>query len=636
MFPLHLNHQSLFEQATALLARGEPRMALQLARQAWSLAPNNADVCNLVGVCAIALGDIGSAERCWQHAAALHPNAVEPRYNLAMLYADCRRLEDAERCYRQTLAVDPAHAGAHARLGVLLAGTDRTSEAEQCYRQALSLNQNDAATYGNLGLLLAAQKRDAQAEQCYRQALTLAPADSKVHSNLGILLARAKRVEEAEQSYCDAIALNPAGAETYTNLGLLLESCGRMGEAEQCQRSALHLNPSSSEIHSNLANLLTRLGRAQEAEQTYLQAIALNPHSAVAHSNLGVLLANATRDAEAEQSFRRAIALDADYQLARLNLAMLLLAQGRLSEGWIYHEARYHPDLPDPDAPLPAISFARWQGEPLRGKSLLVWPEQGLGDMIQFCRYLPLLKEQGATLITLVCRQALVSLMRTLAGVDTVLAIDGATVTAHDYWTLPMSLPLHCHTDLSTIPAPIPYLYVLPERRAAWSRRLPNGKFRVGLVWKGNSMHANDAKRSLSGLLALAPLWAVDGVQFVSLQYQSGADELRHHPAAQQVIDLGSGIGDFADTAAILEQLDLLITVDTAVAHLAGALGKRCWVLLPADRTDWRWMRARNDSPWYPDSMRLFRQAKGQDWESVIAEAALALREHRARPPHLR
>jgi hypothetical protein len=224
--------------------------------------------------------------------------------------------------------------------------------------------------------------------------------------------------------------------------------------------------------------------------------------------------------------------------------------------------------------------------------------------------------------------------MRTLDGVQHVFAIEDAAVaiakTTHDYWTLPMSLPLHCRTELSSIPVRIPYLHAPPVHRTIWSPRLPpaNGKFRVGLVWKGNPMHANDAKRSLSGLSALAPLWAIEGIQFVKLQYGERTDEARDRLSVPDLLDFSSDIGDFADTAALLDRLDLLITVDTSVAHLAGALGKPCWVLLPAYRTDWRWMRARNDSPWYPDSMRLFRQGDDQNWSPVIEDLTLALREH--------
>lgn len=628
--PLMLSSQSeleaLFEQATALLAKGEIHPALHLAQKAVSLAPNNPDVYNLIGVCAIRLGDRNSAEQCWLHAIGLQPDTVEARFNLGIHYADSGRIELAEQYFRQTLELAPTHGGAHARLGMLLAGLHRVDAAEQCYRHALAVNPDDAATCNNLGLLLASQKRDAEAESLYRTALKLAPDDAKTHSNLGILLAREKRNAEAEQCYRQALRLNPASAEAYTNLGLLLESGKNMVEAEQCQRLALDLAPESAEIHSNMANLLARLERVDEAEQAYRQALSLQPESATALSNLGVLLANSYRDAEAEQCFRQALALTPGYQLARLNLAMLLLAQGKLEEGWHYHEARHHPDLPDPDAPLPVLPYKQWQGEAIQGKSLLVWPEQGHGDLIQFCRYLPLLKEQGAAHITLVCRPTLADLMRTLDGVDAVISLDEANNLGRefDYWTLPMSLPLHCHTTLASIPARIPYLRAPDARVASWSSRLPpsNGKLRVGVVWRGNPMHANDAKRSLPGLSLLAPILATEGAQFLSLQVGSSANELAD---AGHLIDLSSGIKDFADTAAILQQLDLLITVDTAAAHLAGALGKPCWVMLPAYRTDWRWMRERTDSPWYPGSMRLFRQRNNQDWSAVAAEVAAAL-----------
>jgi hypothetical protein len=425
--------------------------------------------------------------------------------------------------------------------------------------------------------------------------------------------------------------LNPGSAEAYTNLGLLLESEKEFIEAEQCHRTAIGLMPDSAEIHANFANLLATLERTEEATRAYQQAILLRPDSAITLSNFGVLLAYNRQDVEAENCFRQALALTPNYPLARLNLAMLLLAQGRLAEGWPLHEARYHPDLPAPDAPMPDLPYEQWQGQSLVGKSLLVWPEQGHGDLIQFCRYLPILKEQGAAHITLMCRPALITLMQTLEGVDAVISSDDAIdLNRHyDFWTLPMSLPLHCHTTLDSIPARIPYLNVPESHVAAWSSRLPTSdrKLQVGLVWRGNPMHANDAKRSLPSLSTLAPLWMVDDVQYISLQIAHTDAQTSELANARQLINVAPDIHDFFDTAAILKQLDLLITVDTAVAHLAGALGQRCWVMLPTYRTDWRWMRERCDSPWYPGGMRLFRQAPHQSWCDVVADVASSLRE---------
>jgi Flp pilus assembly protein TadD len=545
--------EHFFGEAKGLIAAGDPRAALVRAREAWNLAPHEADCCNLVGVCAIAMGDGATAERCWLQAIALNAQTVEARLNLARYYKDSDRADEAEACLSRAIELAPGHAGAHLLLGHLLVA-----------------------------------RQDARAAECYRKALTL----------------------------------DPRLAEAWANLALEAEKLAQWDEAETNHRRALALAPASPQIHANLGNLMARLHRHAEAENEYGQALTLDPTSAVVHSNLGVLQADLGRDADAEQSLRHALQLNPDYQLARYNLAMLLLTQGRLAEGWPLHEARYHPSLPSPDAPLPALPGVQWQGESLNGKSLLVWPEQGYGDMIQFCRYLPLLKRQGAARIDVVCRKGLVDLLKTLEGVDRVVALGDAetVVGGHDYWTLPMSLPHHHGTTLDGIPAQLPYLHATPQRLAVWRERLALNGQKIGLVWRGNALHANDDRRSLPDFTILQPLLSAKNTRFFTLQ--TGRRE--HLPA--HVIDLGESIADFADSAAIIEQLDLLITVDTAVAHLAGALGKPCWIMLPSYRTDWRWLRGRNDSPWYPGVVRLYRQGIGETWEAVVARIASDLR----------
>ncbi len=622
---------------------------------------------NIEGVRAAMRGDPVQAERCWRQAIRIDPGDALAYFNLGLLQANHHREEEAVQSYRQAIALNPGNAEAHNNLGILLARGGHAEEAEQSYRQALAADPGNAAAYSNLGILLASGQRRDEAENCYRQAILLAPGDGDVHSNLGvllasqgrseeaeqcyrraialdaamggaararsnlgILLASLRRTDEAEQCYRQAIALEPGDAKAHTNLGLLLEDAKREEEAERCHRRALGLDPGSAEIHSNLANLLANSRRWSEAEACYRQAIALKPEAAAAPSNFGVMLANCRREAEAEHRFRQALALDPEYQLARLNLGFLLLRQGRFDEGWALHEARYDRRLPDNGIPCPAVPFPQWRGEALAGKSLLVWQEQGFGDEIQFCRYLPLLKEQGVLRLTLVCKRPLKALMATLAGVDALFAADeaGAAMGAHDYWTFPLSIPLHCRTRVDSIPARIPYLRAMPERLAKWSPRLDLGRFNVGLVWKGNPGHHNDAFRSLPAVTLLAPLWSVPGVRFFSLQKGGGEAELGDHlPAGQPMAHLGADLADFADTAAIVAQLDLVISVDSAVAHLAGALGKACWLLLPAYRSDWRWLEARSDSPWYPGIIRLFRQPADEDWTAPIAELTKELRD---------
>ncbi|MET3131157.1 Flp pilus assembly protein TadD [Oxalobacteraceae bacterium GrIS 1.11] len=614
-------------QAGFLLACGQPQQALLVALDGLARSRPSAELYHLAGACAAELGDVGQAEMFWLQALVLMPHDAPTHFRLGLLAENRGQLEPARQWYRQAIAHHPEHAQAHQRLAVLLAGGAQDEAAQWHLRRAVALAPDCAAAHCNLGVWLARRACESEAEQCYRQALALEPEHGLAHANLGVLLVKSGRDEEAEWHYRRAIACSPDSAEAHGNLGLLLEKTQRGDEAEPCLRRAVALAPGGGHLYSNLANFLAGRHAAQEAEQYYRLALTVAPGLASVHSNLGVLLASCGRDAEAEACLRQAIALDPDYPLARLNLAFLLLGQGRCAEGWALHEARNDPGLPDGGA-APSFAFPRWRGEALAGKSLLVWPEQGLGDVIQFCRYIPLLKGDAAR-IGLACRAPLVALMGTLDGVDEVFSVDDPAlpIGQYDYWDFAQSLPLHCHTDLATIPATIPYLRAAPERLLAWRARLPEGGCRVGLVWQGNPHHANDGQRSLPDLSVLAPLWSLPGVQFISLQMGLGKTDL---PADLPVLHLGDAIGDFADTAAILYQLDLLISVDSAVAHLAGALGTPCWLLLPAYKTDWRWLRARQDTPWYRFT-RLFRQSTPGNWQPVVAQLKEALADYPGR-----
>jgi tetratricopeptide (TPR) repeat protein len=367
--------------------------------------------------------------------------------------------------------------------------------------------------------------------------------------------------------------------------------------------------------------------RTAEAESYLRQALAVQPDFVAAENSLGVLLGGKRRHAEAEANYRRALALQPDFIEAEWNLALLLLAQGRWEEGWRRYEVRYAPGNKSQTAAAPIhLRFPQWRGEDLAGKSIVLWPEQGFGDQIQFCRYAAELRRLGAAQITLVCAAPLKVLFKSLAAVDTVLTMaEAVALPAHDYWSLLLSLPLYCGTDIVTVPAAIPYLAVSNQRSELWAPRLPKTGLRVGLVWKGAVEHKNDQQRSLSNLQALAALWQIPGLVFISLQKGQAEDEAAAPPPGQPLLALGAQIQDFADSAAIVAQLDLLICVDTAIAHLAGALGKPCWVLLPALGADWRWLLAGRDSPWYPGALRLFRLQPESDWRTLVEEVAPAL-----------
>jgi tetratricopeptide (TPR) repeat protein len=602
-----------------------------------------------------------AAEHHYRGALAIDSGHADVHSNLGVLLATVLRYDEAEGCYRKALTLNPRHADALNNLGVLLAASNRRDEAERCYRKALALRPESADLHNNLGGVLAAKGHDDEAEACYRTALTLRPGYADAYCNLAGLLIKAKRFPEAADALQAALAVRAGDADAYNTLGAVLAECKRFGEAEACYRQALALRPDFAGCHNNLGIALTARDRHDDAERHYRKALALRPDYADAHSNFGALRMKEKRFADAVRSFehalalrpdhaetliglgiamalwgrfedaatyqRRALALSPGNAKAQRQLSYALLCLGKFEEGWPLYEARCDADL-DPNSALPSLSFPRWQGEPLEGKSLLIWYEQGFGDQIQFCRYVPLLKARGAARISLICsRRTQVALFETLDGVDAVYCAEGnARCPVHDYWVLPLSIPLHCQTTVDTIPATLPYLRACPARMQRWRQRLPDEGFKIGLVWKGNAKHSNDANRSLPSLRTLAPLWrARPDAVFVSLQKGAGEDEALQPPSDQPLIHLGSDIEDFADTAAILAQLDLLIGVDTAVAHLAGALNKPCWVLIPGIGMDWRWMLGRDDSPWYPGVMRLFRQAADESWDHVVQTLSLAL-----------
>ncbi|GBG12772.1 uncharacterized protein NMK_0307 [Novimethylophilus kurashikiensis] len=423
----------------------------------------------------------------------------------------------------------------------------------------------------------------------------------------------------AEAAFKQALTLVPDFIEAHANLGLIYNLSNSPQEAEHHYRQALTLAPQVAQIHLNFGALLAKVKRFEEGESAYRQAIALQPDYAAAWSNLGALLAGLNRDEEAEQCHLKALAIDPDYEKARFNLAYVLLRQGRFEEGWTYFEARdWHASL------AAHLTCPRWQGESRVGKKLLIGYEGGFGDVLQFCRYIPLIKRLSAAEITLFCHPQLKSLLTTLEGVDAVIGYDEALPSdGWDAWLPLLSAPFVFGTRADSIPAALPYLKAEPERMQHWAPRLPETGFRVGLVWKGSPNHDNDADRSLSSLACLAPLTDIPGIQFVSLQKGAGEDETQL--GSHSLIPLGREIQDFADTAAILAQLNLLISIDSAAAHLAGALGIPCWVLLPAYQPDWRWLNTGETSPWYPDVMRLFRQRRMGDWEKVIAQVAASL-----------
>jgi hypothetical protein len=375
-----------------------------------------------------------------------------------------------------------------------------------------------------------------------------------------------------------------------------LDAQGRREAAADAWADLTRWFPNVAEAWNNLGRTLTSLGRYAEAERALARAVALKPGASWAHHSLGVLYKSQRRWPDAEAALARAVQANPSDPTAKLELAHVYLAMGDYARGWPLYEHR--KDVPGQFATR--LDLPEWQGEPLAGKRLLVWLEQGFGDTLQFARFVPELKALGAEVVW-VCQPELAPLFEGL-GARIVPYGPELTLEAPDYWTLLLSIPHRLGTTLETLPQP-PYLRAPQDRRERWAGHVEAGS--VGFVWRGNPNNVIDHHRSLSSADALAGL-------------------ARHAP----LVDLQAPLGDFADLAAVLEQLDLLVSVDTAPAHLAGALGKDCWVLLSRDGTDWRWMSDRADSPWYP-SVRLFRQQTAGDWAPVIAEVEQALAERR-------
>ncbi len=492
------------------------------------------------------------------------------------------RLQQAEAAYRQILTIDPAHTDAQYALGAALHGLGRPAEAATSYQEALRLRPNYPEAHNNLGIALNDLGRSAEAVASYREALRLRPNYPEAHNNLGSVLYVLGQSAEAVASYRDALRLRPNIPDVHNNLGAALNDLGRPVEAEASSREALRLQPNFPEAQYNLGIALSDLGRLAEAEASYREALRLRPNFPEAHHNLG----------------------------------HALLLAGRFDEGWKEYEWRWKTkrlssSARDFSAPL-------WRGEAIGDRTILLHAEHGLGDTLQFCRYIPFM----VCRIILEVQAPLVRLLSRLPGVMQIVA-RGDELPPFDLHCPLLSLPHAFGTTLDTIPAGMPYLSADPALAANWQERLLGlDGLRIGLVWAGGRRFKDDHRRSIA-LKTLAPLGDVSGVSFVSLQKDEAAAQAADPPHGMMLHDFTTDLHDFEDTAALVVNLDLVISVDTAVAHLAGALGKPVWLLNRCD-TDWRWLLNRDDSPWYP-TLRQFRQSRPGDWNSAIWAARDAL-----------
>jgi tetratricopeptide (TPR) repeat protein len=616
-----------YNLGNALRRLGRPAEAVPCYERAIELQPNHASALNNLGNTLWDLGQGAGAVACYQRALAIHPDNPEALNNLGNILQDQGKPADAKACFERALILNPNYADAWSNLGAIFRDFDDFEKARACFMKALELKPNHPNAFCNLGAVLLDLGQFEEATACLERALELNPDYCEAVRNMGTAFQEQDKPDDAAACYRRVLELDPGNTKALNNLGTVLLEQGRLEEAKDCFERALAIYPPDSQADpkqnsqplTNLGTVLAQQGKLEESRDCQERALALKPENAEACNNLGTALLDEGRIEEAEALLARSMALKSRNPEAQMNQSLVQLLQGNYAEGWRNYEGRFARKKGAPRRfPQPT-----WRGRPLNGQRILLHAEQGLGDSLQFLRYIPLVKAAGGYVI-LDIQGSLRRLAEQLPGVDELVS-TGDPLPPFDWQCPLMSLPLAFGTRVETIPATVPYLRVpaaAVEKAAgfAWDADLHRARLRVGLCWAGNPTHAKDRFRSMR-LAALEPLMSIEGVHFYSLQMGKDAEQLAAFQtgpdsAIAQITDLGPAIGDMADTAALLAHLDLVITVDTSVAHVAGALARPLWLLLP-HTPDWRWLLQREDSPWYP-TMRLFRQANTGDWSGVV------------------
>jgi tetratricopeptide (TPR) repeat protein len=647
------SHQDRLRQGHALQMQGRLGEAADIYRAVLAEDPRNGPALHLLGVLVMQAGQLEPGLELVRQSLAILPGFAPALENLGKGLEQLGRKDEALAAYDRLIKLAPGHSEGYVHRSRVLESLIRYNEALKDLDKALSL-KNDPALMINRGAILSLLQRPKDAVAAYDKAI--AASHGQPHPlaffNRGVALTALGRTEDALASYDEALLRQPDYSDVFVNRGLVLESLERLDEALVSYDRALAIQPDAPEATANRVALLARMGRREEALMgvneiiaqqpddamaynnrasilkhtgeldaalaDFDKAIALQPDLPMLHSNRAVLLHAMGRLDESLAAFDRALALDPDSPLTQLNKAFLLLLLGRFAEGLPLYENRLNPGAWRDLDPAKA-----WQGpaQDVAGKTVLVFAEQGLGDVMQFSRYLIELAALGAKVV-LAVRDSIARLLRGLPVPVTVIPENTRPKTL-DYYAPLLSLPLLFGTRLETIAAPVPYLKAEPDRVAGWREKLGDHGFRIAVAWQGKTKGINDPYRSFP-LAALAPLAALPGVRLISLQKGEGSEHLDRLPAGMMVErldeDFDSGFDAFIDSAAVMECCDLVVTLDTSIAHLAGALGRPTWTALKSV-AEWRWFLERRDSPWYP-TMTLYRQPGFDDWDSVFAAMA--------------
>lgn len=601
--------------------RGRHSEAVEWFERALDLDPSNPHYHFNLGVSLEELGKLREAADCYGQAGLLDPRQVEPFLNQGNCLYQLGDYRSAEIAYRQAISARPDDPAAKSNLGNLLHATGRLEEALSSHRQALDLDDTVDRFHFNLGNVLKDLSRFEEALVSYDHALSLRPEYMAAILNKGGVLMELELFDQALVAFERLILRQPGDVRGHLNRGAALAAMRRFDTAIECFEVAVQIAPTDAQVYLNWGNALVSVGKLDAAIDRIKRAIALDPQYAEAFSNLGSALKAAGRFSEALLQFEQAIVLEPRLAAAHWNKSLLLLLMGEFDPGWGLYEWRWRAK----EYLRHARSFVQplWLGQRefdgiggLAGKTILVHSEQGLGDTIQFARYLPLLAEHGARVVF----ELPAVLLDTLKGLKGVSAFveKGEPLPAADFHCPLLSLPLAFKTTLESIPSPGPYLEADLRKVKFWSERLGPQKLpRIGLVWNGNSQHQNDHNRSMSLDLLLSQLSErFERFECVSLQREVREADQQMLDTQPNIRHFGPELEDFTDTAALCALMDLVISVDTSVAHLSGALGRPTWVLLP-HVPDWRWLLDRDDSPWY-GCIKLYRQSSPRDWGPVF------------------
>jgi tetratricopeptide (TPR) repeat protein len=603
------------------LEEKDPDLAVELMKQAVNLNRNNPFYFSNLGVALKNQGRLDEAIAAYRQAIDLKRDYAEAHSNLGTALRSQGKLDEAVASFRVAVELNPNFAKAHFSLGVALNDMKNFDDALLSFDKAISLRSDHFEAILSRGNSLQGLERSAEALASYDSALAIQPEHAGIHHNRGSALKSLGRQEEALESYRTALKLDPNYTDAHFSLGSALQELNRLDEAVLSFDNAISLKPDYFEAYLNRGILLHDLARYSEALANYDQVVALKPDYAGAFNNRGNTLKALRRFDEALASYGKAQTLEPDGADAHWNEAILRLLTGDFERGWIKSEWR----LKSNSLGMRKRHFEQptWLGEEsVDGKTILVHTDQGFGDTIQFCRYVPLLAGLGARVI-IEAEEPLHQLLASLAGLSG--CVSKGEIAPHFDMQCPMlSLPLAFGTRIGSMPCSIPYLSTSPTKLRLLEAQLwPKHRPRIGVVWSGSPKHQNDRNRSIP-LDTFAPVFDV-AATFVSLQKDLRADDRVVLAGHHDILNFGPSMESFDDTAALISQLDLVISVDTSVAHLAGALGIPVWIMLPFD-PDWRWLFDRDDSPWYPTA-RLFRQPNHRDWSSVVHRVQDALRQ---------